>query len=225
MSLPHSCYKAYKRKKNSPLSSFFSPHPLFSRVLLSLALGYLVFRAFVENSPAEMAESTTADTTGSNADTLRLELKKSLTEFLEDGRVCKDRSDADGSFNASKAIDESIRILNRLREVESKKPESEISSSSPAPIPKVPEEFRCRLSNNIMSEPVVIASGQVSLSSISLGFLLDFAHNSSIIELSIDNECSLCIFKKQSNVDIAKKQSSVDIAKKQRSVDIAKNLY
>uniref|UniRef100_A0A1J3FGS6 RING-type E3 ubiquitin transferase n=1 Tax=Noccaea caerulescens TaxID=107243 RepID=A0A1J3FGS6_NOCCA len=107
-----------------------------------------------------MAEPTTADTTASNADTLRLELKKTLTEFLEDGRVSKDRSDTDGSFNALKAIDESMRILNRLREVESKKPESESSSSSPAPIPKVPEEFRCSLANNIMSEPVVIASGQ-----------------------------------------------------------------
>ncbi|CAA7046652.1 unnamed protein product [Microthlaspi erraticum] len=109
-----------------------------------------------------MAESSTGDATAANAaDTLRLELEKTLTEFLEDGRVSKDRSDTDGSFNALKSIDESIGILNRLREVESKKPESEISSSSPAPIPKVPDEFRCSLSTNIMSEPVVIASGQV----------------------------------------------------------------
>ncbi|CAA7033243.1 unnamed protein product [Microthlaspi erraticum] len=108
-----------------------------------------------------MAESSTGDATAANAaDTLRLELEKTLTEFLEDGRVSKDRSDTDGSFNALKSIDESIGILNRLREVESKKPESEISSSSPAPIPKVPDEFRCSLSTNIMSEPVVIASGQ-----------------------------------------------------------------
>ncbi|CAA7036576.1 unnamed protein product [Microthlaspi erraticum] len=76
------------------------------------------------------------------------------------GDATKDRSDTNGSFNALKSIDESIGILNRLREAESKKPESEISSSSPAPVPKFPDEFRCSLSTNIMIEPVVIASGQ-----------------------------------------------------------------
>lgn len=107
-------------------------------------------------------EDPTADSTAANAETLKRELKKLLTEILSNGGEIKDRSETDASFGALKAIDEAIRLLNRLREVELKKPESDIPSSPPPSLKvKVPKEFICTLSNEIMSEPVVIASGQV----------------------------------------------------------------
>ena len=96
--------------------------------------------------------------TAANADTLRLELKKTMTEILDVGGVSEDRSETDGALVA---VDEAVRILNRLREVESKMPDSDTSSSSPASLLEVPKEFKCMLSRTIMSEPVVIASGQV----------------------------------------------------------------
>ncbi|CAN6811614.1 unnamed protein product [Brassica oleracea] len=95
--------------------------------------------------------------TAANADTLRLELKKTMTEILDVGGVSEDRSETDGALVA---VDEAVRILNRLREVESKMPDSDTSSSSPASLLEVPKEFKCMLSRTIMSEPVVIASGQ-----------------------------------------------------------------
>lgn len=105
-----------------------------------------------------MAEAEAeADAAAVNADTLRLELKKTMTKILDDGGVSKDRGETDGSFGALKTIDEAVRILNSLREVETKKPESFPASSAP----KVPKEFKCTLSYAIMSKPVVIASGQV----------------------------------------------------------------
>ena len=128
-------------------------------------------------------EESTAESTAENADTLRMELKKTMTEILGDGGVSEDRGQADGSSRVLKAIDEAVRILNRLREVESKMAESaDTSSSSPAAsVLQVPKEFKCMLSRAIMSEPVVIASGQVwfYLRSFldSLRFLLDFANN------------------------------------------------
>lgn len=108
-------------------------------------------------------EESTAESTAENADTLRMELKKTMTEILGDGGVSEDRGEADGSSRVLKAIDEAVRILNRLREVESKMAESaDTSSSSPAAsVLQVPKEFKCMLSRAIMSEPVVIASGQV----------------------------------------------------------------
>ncbi|CAA7048560.1 unnamed protein product [Microthlaspi erraticum] len=102
----------------------------------------------------------TADSTAANAETLKQELKKLLTEILSNGGEMKDRVETDASSGALKAIDEAIRILNRLREVELKTPESDIPSSPPSPKVKVPKEFICTLSNQIMIEPVVIASGQ-----------------------------------------------------------------
>ncbi|CAN6811624.1 unnamed protein product [Brassica oleracea] len=107
-------------------------------------------------------EESTAESTAENADTLRMELKKTMTEILGDGGVSEDRGEADGSSRVLKAIDEAVRILNRLREVESKMAESaDTSSSSPAAsVLQVPKEFKCMLSRAIMSEPVVIASGQ-----------------------------------------------------------------
>ena len=101
-----------------------------------------------------------ADAAAVNADTLRLELKKTMTKNLEDGGVSKDRGETDGSFGALKTIDEAVRILNSLREVETKKPESAptTSSSLASSAPKVPKEFKCTLSYAIMSEPVVIGS-------------------------------------------------------------------
>ncbi|CAG7879525.1 unnamed protein product [Brassica rapa] len=95
--------------------------------------------------------------TAANADTLRMELKKTMTEILDVGGVSEDRSETDGALVA---VDEAVRILNRLREVESKMPDSATSSSSPASVLEVPKEFKCMLSRAIMSEPVVIASGQ-----------------------------------------------------------------
>ncbi|EOA22782.1 hypothetical protein CARUB_v10003498mg [Capsella rubella] len=101
-----------------------------------------------------MADST-ADATEANADTLRRELQKVLAEILHDGGGGKDRGETEACFGVVKAIDEAIRILNCLRRVEeSRKPESDIS-----PV-KVPKEFICTLSNTIMIEPVIIASGQ-----------------------------------------------------------------
>ncbi|XP_006400381.2 putative U-box domain-containing protein 46 [Eutrema salsugineum] len=51
--------------------------------------------------------------------------------------------------------------MSCVREVESKKPETDISSSSPSsPKVEVPKVFKCTLSNKIMVEPVIIASGQ-----------------------------------------------------------------
>ncbi|CAE6108176.1 unnamed protein product [Arabidopsis arenosa] len=100
-----------------------------------------------------MADST-ADATASNADTLRLELHKVLTEIFYDG-VGKDRGETEGSSGVLKAIDEAvIRILDCMKKVESKKPESDISPVI------VPKEFICTLSNKIMIEPMTIASGQ-----------------------------------------------------------------
>ncbi|VYS67217.1 unnamed protein product [Arabidopsis thaliana] len=97
-----------------------------------------------------MADST-ADATETNADTLTLrrELKKVLTENLNDGGV-KDR------VETVKSIDEAIRILNRLKIVESKKRKRESDSSSV----EVPKEFKCTLSKTIMIDPVIIFSGQ-----------------------------------------------------------------
>ncbi|CAL9230762.1 unnamed protein product [Arabidopsis halleri] len=88
-----------------------------------------------------MADSTADEAT--NADTLRQELQQVLTEIWYDGGG-KDRGE----------IDEAIRILTRLRKIESKKPESDISSV------EVPKEFICKLSKEIMIEPVLISSGQ-----------------------------------------------------------------
>ncbi|KAG5403365.1 hypothetical protein IGI04_009484 [Brassica rapa subsp. trilocularis] len=122
--------------RNFPPSSFF-PNSRVSRVS-SFALS--------------MEESTAA-----NAATLRMELKKTMTEILDDGGVSEDRGETDGALVA---VDEAVRILNRLREVESKMPDSATSSSSPASVLEVPKEFKCMLSRAIMSEPVVIASGQ-----------------------------------------------------------------
>ncbi|XP_002873884.2 putative U-box domain-containing protein 46 [Arabidopsis lyrata subsp. lyrata] len=99
-----------------------------------------------------MADST-ADATETNADTLRRELQKVLTEIFNDGGG-KDRGETEDCFGFLKAIDEAIRILTCLRKVESKKPEFDIS-----PV-EVPKEFICTLSNTIMIEPVIIASGQ-----------------------------------------------------------------
>ncbi|WZZ38572.1 hypothetical protein YC2023_034831 [Brassica napus] len=101
-------------------------------------------------------EESTAESTAENADTLRMELKKTMTEILGDGGVSEDRGEADGSSRVLKAIDEAVRILNRLREVESKMAESaDTSSSSPAAsVLQVPKEFKCMLSRAIMSEPV-----------------------------------------------------------------------
>jgi len=96
----------------------------------------------VEKSPAEMADSTADEST--NADTLWRELHKVLPEIWYDGGG-KDHCE----------IDEAIRILTCLRKIESKNPESDIS-----PV-EVPKEFICTLSNKIMIEPMLIASGQV----------------------------------------------------------------
>lgn len=105
-----------------------------------------------------MADST-ADATAENADTLKQKLTKLLTEILDDGGGSKDRSETgDGSFDVLKSIDEAIRVLTCMRKVESKKPESDIPSSSSVVVPK---EFKCPLSNEIMIEPVIISSGQV----------------------------------------------------------------
>ncbi|CAH8381450.1 unnamed protein product [Eruca vesicaria subsp. sativa] len=100
------------------------------------------------------------ESTAASADTLRMELKKTVTEILDGGGgVSEDRGESDGTSGVLKSIDEAIRILNRLREVESKmQGDSETSSSSS--VPQVPKEFKCMLSHAIMSEPVVIASGQ-----------------------------------------------------------------
>ncbi|CAH8271493.1 unnamed protein product [Arabidopsis lyrata] len=89
-----------------------------------------------------MADSTADEAT--NADTLRRDLQKVLTEIWYDGGG-KDRGE----------IDEAIRILTCLRKIESKKPEE--SDISPVEVPK---EFICKLSKRIMIEPVLIASGQ-----------------------------------------------------------------
>jgi len=95
-----------------------------------------------------------ADSTETNADTLRRELQKVLTEILNDGGG-NDRDETEAFSGVVKAIDEAVRILTCLRKVESKIPESDIS-----PV-EVPKEFICTLSNTIMIEPVIIASGQV----------------------------------------------------------------
>ncbi|KAL1202811.1 putative U-box domain-containing protein 46 [Cardamine amara subsp. amara] len=106
-----------------------------------------------------MADST-ADATAVNADTLKRELQKVLTEiFYDGGGGDKDRGETEAYLGVVKAIDEAIRILNCLREVESKKPEFDISPS-PSVSVEVPKEFICTLSNTIMIEPVIIASGQ-----------------------------------------------------------------
>ncbi|CAH8392059.1 unnamed protein product [Eruca vesicaria subsp. sativa] len=97
-----------------------------------------------------------ADSTAGNADSLRLELKKAMTEILEDGGVSEDRGEADERCDSNLKLDEAIRILNSLREVESKK----IPDSSSSSVLEVPKEFKCMLSRAIMSEPVVISSGQ-----------------------------------------------------------------
>ncbi|AED92539.1 ARM repeat superfamily protein [Arabidopsis thaliana] len=94
-----------------------------------------------------------ADSTETNADTLRRELQKVLTEILNDGGG-NDRDETEAFSGVVKAIDEAVRILTCLRKVESKIPESDIS-----PV-EVPKEFICTLSNTIMIEPVIIASGQ-----------------------------------------------------------------
>ncbi|KAG7602686.1 U box domain [Arabidopsis thaliana x Arabidopsis arenosa] len=88
-----------------------------------------------------MADSTADEST--NADTLWRELHKVLPEIWYDGGG-KDHCE----------IDEAIRILTCLRKIESKNPESDIS-----PV-EVPKEFICTLSNKIMIEPMLIASGQ-----------------------------------------------------------------
>lgn len=106
-------------------------------------------------------EESTAESTAATADALRMELKKTIAEILDDGGVSEDRGETDGSSRVLKAIDEAVRMLNLLREVESKLPDSDTSSSSPTSLPEVPKEFKCMLSHAIMSEPVVIASGQV----------------------------------------------------------------
>ncbi|XP_010420582.1 PREDICTED: putative U-box domain-containing protein 46 isoform X1 [Camelina sativa] len=110
-----------------------------------------------------MADSTADATEANAADTLRRELQKVLTEILNDGGgKSKDLGEttddeAASCFGVVKAIDEAIRILNCLRNrVESSKPESD---DTIAPV-KVPKEFICTLSNTIMIEPVIIASGQ-----------------------------------------------------------------
>ncbi|CAF2120179.1 unnamed protein product [Brassica napus] len=105
-------------------------------------------------------EESTAESTAATADALRMELKKTIAEILDDGGVSEDRGETDGSSRVLKAIDEAVRMLNLLREVESKLPDSDTSSSSPTSLPEVPKEFKCMLSHAIMSEPVVIASGQ-----------------------------------------------------------------
>ncbi|VVB15048.1 unnamed protein product [Arabis nemorensis] len=105
-----------------------------------------------------MADST-ADATTETADALKKMLKKLLTEIFEAGDGSKD---SDGSFGVSKAIDEAIRVLTRLRKVGSKNPETvnPSSSLSPSASVEVPKEFKCTLSNKIMIEPVIIASGE-----------------------------------------------------------------
>ncbi|KAL9810742.1 U-box domain-containing protein 48 [Arabidopsis thaliana] len=94
-----------------------------------------------------MADSTTE--TNAETLTLRRELKKVLRENLNDGGV-KER------VETVKSIDEAIRILNRLKIVESKKRKRESDSSSV----EVPKEFKCTLSKTIMIDPVIIFSGQ-----------------------------------------------------------------
>ncbi|CAH2072442.1 unnamed protein product [Thlaspi arvense] len=153
-------YLSAAEKTRTPV--YMTWHPKYTggiRFYIS-CFGFFDMRAFVKDSPAEMAEST-ADATASNADTLMLQLKKALTAILDDGGVSEGRGKTDGTSGVLEAIDEAIRILNRLREAESKKPESDTSSSasSKASLPKVPREFQCALSYAIMSEPVVIASG------------------------------------------------------------------
>lgn len=119
-------------------------------------------------------EESTAESTAANADTLKVELKKLLIEILSNGGgEIEDRGESDASSGVLKAIDEAIRLLNRLREVESKKPESDIPSSS-SPKVEVPKEFKCILSNAIMIDPVTIASGNVWFSSLSLEISLQY---------------------------------------------------
>ena len=119
-------------------------------------------------------EESTAESTAANADTLKVELKKLLIEILSNGGgEIEDDGESDASSGVLKAIDEAIRLLNRLREVESKKPESDIPSSS-SPKVEVPKEFKCILSNAIMIDPVTIASGNVWFSSLSLEISLQY---------------------------------------------------
>lgn len=86
---------------------------------------------------------------------------KILTAIFDDGGGSKDRTDTEESFGVLKAIDEAIRALTCLREVGSKNPETHNPSSSPSASVEVPKEFKCTLSNKIMIEPVIIASGEV----------------------------------------------------------------
>lgn len=133
------------------------PHSRVSRVLL-LLLWVLCISTVRRDLQLKMADST-ADATTENAVTLRRELKKLLTENFYDGGGSKDRGESDDEiFGVLKTIDEAIRVLTFLREVESKNPESDIPSSSKVEVPK---EFKCPISNDIMIQPVVIASGQV----------------------------------------------------------------
>ncbi|CAA7048559.1 unnamed protein product [Microthlaspi erraticum] len=108
-----------------------------------------------------MADST-ADSTAANADALKREYEKLQAEIVSNGGGSKDRGETDdGSSGVLKAIDEANRITNCPRNVESKKPETDIpSSSSPSPMVNVPKEFKCPLSKKIMIEPVIVASGQ-----------------------------------------------------------------
>ena len=122
-------------------------------------------------------EESTAESTAATVDTLKQELKKLLIEILSNGGgEIEDDGESDASSGVLKAIDEAIRLLNRLREVESKKPESDIPSSSSSQSPKVevPKEFKCILSNAIMIDPVTIASGNVWFSSLSLEISLQY---------------------------------------------------
>lgn len=141
----------------SLLITVVSRSHLFSPILEFL--GFCVFACSMEES--------TTESTAANTDTLKVELKKLLTETLSNGGG---ETESDGSSGVLKAIDEAIRLLNRLREVESKKPESDIPSSSSSESPKVevPKEFKCILSNAIMIDPVTIASGNVWFYSLSL---------------------------------------------------------
>lgn len=89
-----------------------------------------------------------------NADNLRKQLKKILTESIYN--IDLNTTDDDGSSGILKEkIDESIGILTRLRKEESENQEFDV------PRVLVPKHFKCLFTNQIMIDPVIVASGQV----------------------------------------------------------------
>ena len=95
-----------------------------------------------------MAEAGILETIPRTIMTKETELRKELEKLVKTILVEEDYT--------VEVIDEAMRILRVLKELKIKKSLKVVDNTV------IPEEFRCPISTKIMSDPVVLSTGQVT---------------------------------------------------------------